>query len=84
MYRFLVLNLRKRKMYSILLILVKIEHLTRIRISSKTIEDWYNAKGKHSSLVRKTIRFNCGSRDWSKMSLSEKKDVYCFVHYYLQ
>ena len=39
MYRLLVLNLRKRKMYSILLILVKIEHLTRIRISSKTIED---------------------------------------------
>lgn len=84
MYRFLVLNLRKRKMYSILLILVKIEHLTRIRISSKTIENWYNAKGNHSSLVRKTIRFNCGSRDWSEMSLSEKKDVYCFVHYYLQ
>ena len=83
MYRFLVLNLRKRKMYSILLILVKIEHLTRIRISSKTIEDWYNVKGKHSSLVRKEIRFNCGSRDWSEMSLSEKTDVYCFVHYYL-
>ena len=71
MYRALVLNLRKRKMYSILLILVKIE--TRIRISSKIIEDWYNTR--HSSLVRKTIRFNCGSRDWSKMSLSEKKDV---------
>lgn len=84
MYRFLVLNLRKRKMYSILLILVKIENLTRIRISSKTIEDWYNAKGKHSSLVRKEIRFNCGSRDWSKMSLSEKRSVYCFIHYYLQ
>ena len=84
MYRFLVLNLRKRKMYSILLILVKIEHLTRIRISSKTIEDWYNTKGKHSSLVRKEIRFNCGSRDWSEMSLSEKRSVYCFVHYYLQ
>lgn len=83
MYRFLVLNLRKRKMYSILLILVKIEHLTRIRISNRIIEDWYNAKGKHSSLVRKEIRFNCGSRDWSEMSLSEKKDVYCFVHYYL-
>ena len=80
MYRFLVLNLRKRKMYSILLILVKIENLTRIRISNRIIEDWYNAKGKHSSLVRKTIRFNC---DWSEMSLSEKKDVYCFVHYYL-
>ena len=76
MYRFLVLNLRK--MYSILLILVKIEHLTRIRISNRIIEDWYS---KHSSLVRKTIRFNC---DWSEMSLSEKKDVYCFVHYYLQ
>lgn len=84
MYRFLVLNLRKRKMYSILLILVKIEHLTRIRISSKTIKDWYNAKGKHSSLVRKEIRFNCGLRDWSEMSLSEKRSVYCFVHYYLQ
>ncbi len=84
MYRFLVLNLRKRKMYSILLILVKIEHLTRIRISNRIIEDWYNTKGKHSSLVRKEIRFNCGSRDWSEMSLSEKKDVYCFVHYYLQ
>lgn len=83
MYRFLVLNLRKRKMYSILEILVKIEHLTRIRISNRIIEDWYNAKGKHSSLVRKEIRFNCGSRDWSEMSLSEKKDVYCFVHYYL-
>ena len=83
MYRFLVLNLRKRKMYSILLILVKIEHLTRIRISKKIIEDWYNAKGKHSSLVRKEIRFNCGSRDWSEMSLSEKRSVYCFVHYYL-
>ena len=83
MYRFLVLNLRKRKMYSILLILVKIEHLTRIRISSKTIEDWYNVKGKYSSLVRKEIRFNCGSRDWSEMSLSEKRSVYCFVHYYL-
>ena len=83
MYRFLVLNLRKRKMYSILLILVKIEHLTRIRISNRIIEDWYNTIGKHSSLVRKTIRFNCGSRDWSEMSLSEKKDVYCFVHYYL-
>ena len=82
MYRFLVLNLRKRKMYSILLILVKIEHLTRIRISNRIIEDWYNTEGKHSSLVRKTIRFNCGSRDWSEMSLSEKKDVYCFVHYY--
>lgn len=83
MYRFLVLNLRKRKMYSILLILVKIENLTRIRISSKIIEDWYNAKGKHSSLVRKEIRFNCGSRDWSEMTLSEKRSVYCFVHYYL-
>ena len=83
MYRFLVLNLRKRKMYSILLILVKIEHLTRIRISNRIIEDWYNTKGKHSSLVRKTIRFNYGSRNWSEMSLSEKKDVYCFVHYYL-
>ena len=57
MYRFLVLNLRK--MYSILLILVKIEHLTRIRISNRIIEDWYNTRGKHSSLVRKTIRFNC-------------------------
>ena len=84
MYRFLVLNLRKRKMYSILLILVKIENLTRIRISNRIIEDWYNTRGKHSSLVRKIIRFNCGSRDWSEMSLSEKKDVYCFVHYYLQ
>ena len=83
MYRSLVLNLRKRKMYSILLILVKIEHLTRIRISNRIIEDWYNAKGKHSSLVRKEIRFNCGSRDWSEMSLSEKRSVYCFVHYYL-
>ena len=83
MYRSLVLNLRKRKMYSILLILVKIEHLTRIRISNRIIEDWYNTRGKHSSLVRKEIRFNCGSRDWSEMSLSEKKDVYCFVHYYL-
>ena len=83
MYRFLVLNLRKRKMYSILLILVKIENLTRIRISNKIIEDWYNTKGKHSSLVRKEIRFNCGSRDWSEMSLSEKRSVYCFVHYYL-
>lgn len=83
MYRFLVLNLRKRKMYSILEILVKIENLTRIRISNRIIEDWYNTKGKHSSLVRKEIRFNCGSRDWSEMSLSEKKDVYCFVHYYL-
>ena len=83
MYRFLVLNLRKRKMYSILLILVKIENLTRIRISNRIIEDWYNTRGKHSSLVRKTIIFNCGSRDWSEMSLSEKKDVYCFVHYYL-
>ena len=83
MYRFLVLNLRKRKMYSILLILVKIEHLTRIRISNRIIEDWYNTRGKHSSLVRETIRFNCGSRNWSEMSLSEKKDVYCFVHYYL-
>ena len=84
MYRSLVLNLRKRKMYSILLILVKIEHLTRIRISNRIIEDWYNTKGKHSSLVRKEIRFNCGSRDWSEMSLSEKRSVYCFVHYYLQ
>lgn len=84
MYRFLVLNLRKRKMYSILLILVKIEHLTRIRISNRIIEDWYNTRGKHSSLVRKEIRFNCGSRDWSEMSLSEKRSVYCFVHYYLQ
>lgn len=84
MYRFLVLNLRKRKMYSILLILVKIEHLTRIRISNRIIENWYNTKGKHSSLVRKEIRFNCGSRDWSEMSLSEKRSVYCFVHYYLQ
>ena len=83
MYRFLVLNLRKRKMYSILLILVKIEHLTRIRISNRIIEDWYNTRGKHSSLVRKEIRFNCGSRNWSEISLSEKKDVYCFVHYYL-
>ena len=83
MYRFLVLNLRKRKMYSILLILVKIENLTRIRISNKIIEDWYNTRGKHSSLVRKTIRFNCGSRDWSEMSLSEKRSVYCFVNYYL-
>lgn len=83
MYRFLVLNLRKRKMYSILLILVKIENLTRIRISNRIIEDWYNTRGKHSSLVRKEIRFNCGSCDWSEMSLSEKKDVYCFVHYYL-
>ena len=83
MYRFLVLNLRKRKMYSILLILVKIEHLTRIRISNRIIEDWYNTKGKHSSLVRKEIRFNCGSRDWSEMSLFEKRSVYCFVHYYL-
>ena len=83
MYRFLVLNLRKRKMYSILLILVKIENLTRIRISNRIIEDWYDTRGKHSSLVRKTIRFNCGSRDWSKMSLSEKKDAYCFVNYYL-
>ena len=83
MYRFLVLNLRKRKMYSILLILVKIEHLTRIRISNRIIEDWYNIRGKHSSLVRKTIRFNCGSRDWSEMSLPEKRSVYCFVHYYL-
>lgn len=83
MYRLLVLNLRKRKMYSILLILVKIEHLTRIRISNRIIEDWYNTRGKHSSLVRKEIRFNCGSRDWSEMSLSEKKDVYCYVHYYL-
>ena len=83
MYRSLVLKLRKRKMYPILEILVKIENRTRIRISSKTIEDWYNTRGKHSSLVRKTIRFNCGSRDWSKMSLSEKKDVYCYVHYYL-
>lgn len=84
MYRSLVLNLRKRKMYSILLILVKIEHLTRIRISNRIIEDWYNTRGKHSSLVRKEIRFNCGSRDWSEMSLSEKRSVYCFVHYYLQ
>lgn len=84
MYRFLVLNLRKRKMYSILEILVKIENLTRIRISNRIIEDWYNAKGKHSSLVRKEIRFNCGSRDWSEMTLSEKRSVYCFVHYYLQ
>ena len=84
MYRFLVLNLRKRKMYSILLILVKIEHLTRIRISNRIIEDWYDTRGKHSSLVRKEIRFNCGSRDWSEMSLSEKRSVYCFVHYYLQ
>ena len=83
MYRLLVLNLRKRKMYSILLILVKIEHLTRIRISNRIIEDWYNTRGKHSSLVRKEIRFNCGSRDWSEMSLSEKRSVYCFVHYYL-
>ena len=83
MYRFLVLNLRKRKMYSILLILVKIENLTRIRISNRIIEDWYNTRGKHSRLVRKTIRFNCGSRDWSEMSLSEKRSVYCFVHYYL-
>ena len=83
MYRDIVINIRKRKMYSILLILVKIEHLTRIRISNRIIEDWYNTRGKHSSLVRKTIRFNCGSRDWSEMSLSEKKDVYCFVHYYL-
>lgn len=84
MYRFLVLNLRKRKMYSILLILVKIENLTRIRISNRIIEDWYNTKGKHSSLVRKEIRFNCGSRNWSEMTLSEKRSVYCFVHYYLQ
>ena len=83
MYRFLVLNLRKRKMYSILLILVKIENLTRIRISNRIIEDWYNTRGKHSSLVRKEIRFNCGSRNWSKMTLSEKRSVYCFVHYYL-
>ena len=83
MYRFLVLNLRKRKMYSILLILVKIENPTRIRISNRIIEDWYNTRGKHSSLVRKTIRFNCGSRDWSEMSLSEKRSVYCFVNYYL-
>ena len=83
MYRFLVLNLRKRKMYSILLILVKIENRTRIRISNRIIEDWYNTRGKHSSLVRKTIRFNCGSRDWSEMSLSEKRSVYCFVNYYL-
>ena len=84
MYRFLVLNLRKRKMYSILEILVKIENLTRIRISNRIIEDWYNTRGKHSSLVRKEIRFNCGSRNWSEMSLSEKRSVYCFVHYYLQ
>ena len=83
MYRAIVLNLRKRKMYSILLILVKIENLTRIRISNRIIEDWYNTRGKHSSLVRKTIRFNCGSRNWSEMSLSEKRSVYCFVHYYL-
>ena len=83
MYRSLVLNVRKRKVYSILVILVKIEHLTRIRISNRIIEDWYNAKGRHSSLVRKEIRFNCGSRDWSEMSLSEKRSIYCFVHYYL-
>ena len=83
LYRFLVHNLRKRKMYPILEILVKIENRTRIRISNKTIENWYNVKGKYSSLVRKEIRFNCGSRDWSEMSLSEKKDVYCFIHYYL-
>lgn len=83
MYRSLVLNLRKRKMYSILLILVKIENRTRIRISSKTIEDWYDAKGKYSVLIRKEIRFNCGSRNWSEMTLSEKRSVYCFVHYYL-
>lgn len=83
MYRALVLNLRKRKMYPILEILVKIESRTRIRISSKKIEDWYNMRGKHSSLVRKEIRFNCGSRDWSEMSLSEKRSVYCFIHYYL-
>lgn len=84
LYRFLVHNLRKRKMYPILEILVKIENRTRIRISNKTIENWYNVKGKYSSLVRKEIRFNCGSRNWSEMSLSEKRSVYCFVHYYLQ
>ena len=83
MYRSLVLNLRKRKMYPILEILVKIENLTRIRISNKTIEDWYNAEGKHSSLVRKEIRFNCGKQDWSEISLSEKRSIYCFIHYYL-
>lgn len=83
LYRFLVHNLRKRKMYPILEILVKIENRTRIRISNKTIENWYNVKGKYSSLVRKEIRFNCGSRNWSEMSLSEKRSVYCFVHYYL-
>ena len=63
---------------------MEIKNLTRIRISNRIIEDWYNTRSNHSSLVRKTIRFNCGSRDWSEMSLSEKKDVYCFVHYYLQ
>ena len=83
LYRFLVHNLRKRKMYPILEILVKIENRTRIRISNKTIENWYNVKGKYSSLVRKEIRFNCGSRNWSEMSLSEKRSVYCFIHYYL-
>ena len=52
-----------------------LENLTRIRISNRIIEDWYNTRGKHSSLVRKTIRFNCGSRNWSEMSLSEKRSV---------
>jgi len=83
MYKKVVYYLRAHKLCAVLEVLVSIEMKTRFRIREKLLDSWYNKVGRYSQDVRKEMRLWYGWRaDWSKLSINEKRTIFCSVMYY--
>lgn len=78
----LVYLLRAHNMYFVLECIVKIEHALRFRLSEKMLDAWFNNVGKHIPSVRAKMRLMQCKPDWCKLSVTDKRHVYCSEMYY--
>lgn len=82
MYKKLVYWLRAHNMYSVLGGIVRIEHILRFRLSEQILDAWFNSVGKRTPSVMAEMRLMQCKPDWCKLSVADKRHVYCSEMYY--
>lgn len=83
MYKKVVYWLRAHKLYAVLEMIVRLESITRYRITERFVDSWYENTGRLSKEVRDEMRiFHGWRKKWNELSLDEKRSIYCSVSYY--
>lgn len=82
MYRKFINWCREHKMYSTLDVVVRVERALRFRMSEKMLNHWFESVGKTLPSVKCEMRILQRKPDWSKLSVEDKRHIYCAEMYY--